>query len=47
MDLTVAAGTSRVPVEGFKALQGLHGVQRFNIHRVFGQEGKLPQGHTW
>lgn len=38
-------GSSRVPVEGFKALRGMNGVQRFNIHREF-QEERLPRAHT-
>ena len=38
-------GSSRVPVEGFKDLRGMNGVQRFNIHREF-QQDRLPRAHT-
>jgi hypothetical protein len=40
-------GTSKVPLEGFKALQGVHGPPKFQIHRAFGEgEGRLPTAHT-
>ena len=39
-------GTSKVPIEGFSNLQGMRGVQKFNIHKAFGQNGGLPQAHT-
>jgi E3 ubiquitin-protein ligase HUWE1 len=29
-------GTSKVPLEGFKALQGVGGPQKFQIHKVNG-----------
>lgn len=38
-------GSSRVPVEGFKDLRGMNGVQKFNIQREF-QEERLPRAHT-
>ena len=39
-------GTSKVPVEGFKALQGMRGLQKFNIHKAYGGETQLPASHT-
>ena len=44
--LQFVTGTSKVPLGGFVSLMGMSGVQRFNIHRVPGDEGKLPQSHT-
>jgi len=38
-------GTSKVPLDGFKALQGMHGPQKFQIHRVHKSKG-LPSAHT-
>ena len=40
-------GTSKVPLEGFKALQGMHGIQRFQIHKMYGRPDRLPSAHTW
>jgi hypothetical protein len=39
-------GTSRVPLEGFKALQGMHGTQLFTLSRVNGGDERLPASHT-
>ena len=44
--LQFITGTSKVPLEGFAHLQGVHGTQRFNIHKAFG-ENRLPVAHTW
>jgi len=33
--LQFVTGSSRVPVEGFKDLRGMNGVQKFNIHKEF------------
>ncbi|KAF8712347.1 hypothetical protein RHS03_01066, partial [Rhizoctonia solani] len=44
--LSFATGTSRVPLEGFKDLQGVQGTQRFSIHRAYGESDRLPQAHT-
>jgi len=38
-------GTSKVPIGGFRALQGMSGVQRFQIHRGSGID-RLPTSHT-
>jgi len=39
-------GTSKVPLEGFAALQGMNGHQKFQIHRVAGDSNRLPTAHT-
>lgn len=44
--LSFATGTSRVPLDGFTELQGVQGVQRFSIHRAYGDADRLPQAHT-
>ncbi|KAF9820248.1 hypothetical protein IEO21_01462 [Rhodonia placenta] len=44
--LSFATGTSRVPLGGFTELQGVQGVQRFSIHRAYGDTDRLPQAHT-
>lgn len=37
----------QVPLEGFKALQGISGPQRFQIHKAYGAPERLPSAHTW
>lgn len=37
----------QVPLEGFKALQGISGPQRFQIHKAYGAPDRLPSAHTW
>ncbi|KAF8320698.1 hypothetical protein DL93DRAFT_2163683 [Clavulina sp. PMI_390] len=44
--LSFATGTSRVPLGGFGDLQGVQGVQKFSIHRAYGEQDRLPQAHT-
>ncbi|KAL0033594.1 hypothetical protein WJX79_006288 [Trebouxia sp. C0005] len=39
-------GTSKVPLEGFKALQGISGPQKFQIHKSYGPQDRLPSAHT-
>jgi E3 ubiquitin-protein ligase HUWE1 len=39
-------GTSKVPLDGFKALQGVHGPQKFQIHKAYGPTDRLPSAHT-
>mmetsp|Transcript_8385 Transcript_8385/g.16642 ORF Transcript_8385/g.16642 Transcript_8385/m.16642 type:complete len:2837 (+) Transcript_8385:32-8542(+) len=39
-------GSSKVPLEGFKALQGMGGVQHFQIHKSFTSAERLPTSHT-
>lgn len=44
--LQFVTGTSKVPLNGFKELVGLHGVSKFSIHREFGNKDRLPSSHT-
>ena len=44
--LQFATGTSRIPVNGFKDLQGSDGPRRFTIEKS-GSEKALPKSHTW
>ena len=37
-------GTSKVPLEGFKALQGISGPQKFQIHKAYGDGGCSGEG---
>ena len=37
----------QVPLEGFKALQGMNGPQKFNIHKAYSDQERLPSAHTW
>ncbi|ORX45978.1 hypothetical protein BCR36DRAFT_332465 [Piromyces finnis] len=39
-------GTSKVPLEGFSSLQGVNGIQKFQIHKDFGSIERLPSAHT-
>ncbi len=40
-----STGTSKVPLEGFAALQGSGGIQKFQIHKDFSTD-RLPAAHT-
>lgn len=44
--LQFVTGTSKVPLNGFKELEGMNGVSRFNIHRDYGNKDRLPTSHT-
>lgn len=44
--LQFATGTSRIPVNGFKDLQGSDGPRRFTIEKQ-GEVNNLPKSHTW
>ena len=44
--LQFATGTSKVPLEGFSALQGSSGIQKFQIHKNFESTDRLPTAHT-
>lgn len=44
--LQFATGTSRIPVNGFKDLQGSDGPRRFTIEKA-GDVNNLPKAHTW
>jgi len=37
----------QVPLGGFATLQGMRGIQKFNIHKAFGGSHLLPAAHTW
>jgi len=37
----------QVPLEGFSALQGISGAQKFQIHKAYGSSDHLPSAHTW
>jgi HECT-domain (ubiquitin-transferase) len=39
-------GTSKVPLHGSAALQGIHRPQKFQINRASGDNGRLPSAHT-
>jgi len=43
--LQFATGTSRIPVNGFKDLQGSDGPRRFTIEKA-GDPSQLPKSHT-
>ncbi|KAF8248295.1 HECT-domain-containing protein [Wilcoxina mikolae CBS 423.85] len=43
--LQFTTGTSRIPVNGFKDLQGSDGPRRFTIEKA-GEPGQLPKSHT-
>lgn len=44
--LQFVTGTSKVPLNGFKELEGMNGVNRFCIHRDYGNKDRLPSSHT-
>ena len=44
--LMFVTGTSKVPLDGFKALQGISGPQRFQIHKAYGGGHRLCSAHT-
>lgn len=44
--LQFVTGTSKVPLNGFKELEGMNGFTRFNIHRDYGSKDRLPTSHT-
>lgn len=44
--LQFVTGTSKVPLNGFSQLQGVNGVTKFNIHRDFKSNERLPSAHT-
>lgn len=44
--LQFTTGTSRIPVNGFKDLQGSDGPRRFTVEKS-GDPAALPKSHTW
>jgi E3 ubiquitin-protein ligase HUWE1 len=39
-------GTAKVPLEGFVALEGMNGPQKFQIHKAYGDLDRLATAHT-
>uniref|UniRef100_A0A8C5AFK1 E3 ubiquitin-protein ligase HUWE1 n=1 Tax=Gadus morhua TaxID=8049 RepID=A0A8C5AFK1_GADMO len=44
--LQFVTGTSKVPLQGFTALEGMNGIQKFQIHRDDRSTDRLPSAHT-
>ncbi|KAK3600176.1 hypothetical protein CHS0354_039470 [Potamilus streckersoni] len=44
--LQFVTGTSKVPLQGFSHLEGMNGVQKFQIHRDDRSTDRLPAAHT-
>ncbi|KAA0200696.1 hypothetical protein HAZT_HAZT004138 [Hyalella azteca] len=44
--LQFVTGTSKVPLQGFAALEGMNGIQKFQIHRDDRATDRLPSAHT-
>ncbi|RXM36780.1 E3 ubiquitin-protein ligase SMURF2 [Acipenser ruthenus] len=44
--LQFVTGSSRVPLQGFKALQGATGPRLFTIHQIDASTNNLPKAHT-
>eukprot|EP00163_Fabomonas_tropica_P003775 TRINITY_DN1333_c1_g1_i1.p1 TRINITY_DN1333_c1_g1~~TRINITY_DN1333_c1_g1_i1.p1 ORF type:complete len:2228 (+),score=681.47 TRINITY_DN1333_c1_g1_i1:938-6685(+) len=44
--LQYVTGTSKVPLEGFAALKGMSGPQKFQIHKTYTPTSHLPTAHT-
>ncbi|KAI1912667.1 E3 ubiquitin-protein ligase tom1 [Ophidiomyces ophidiicola] len=44
--LQFVTGTSKVPLNGFRELEGMNGFSKFNIHRDYGNKDRLPSSHT-
>ena len=44
--LQFVTGTGKVPLNGFKELEGMNGFTRFSIHKDYGPRERLPSSHT-
>ncbi|KAG8199864.1 hypothetical protein JTE90_015857 [Oedothorax gibbosus] len=44
--LQFVTGTSKVPLQGFAALEGMNGTQKFQIHKDDRSTNRLPSAHT-
>jgi len=44
--LQFVTGTSKVPLQGFSHLEGMNGIQKFQIHRDDRSTDRLPSAHT-
>lgn len=42
----MSLGTSKVPLDGFANLQGISGPQKFQIHKSYASDDRLPSAHT-
>ena len=46
--LQFVTGSSKIPLEGFKALQGMDGIDPFKVQKVRERDIQaLPKSHTW
>ena len=45
--LQFVTGSSKVPLKGFASLEGMNGIQKFQIHRDDLSTDRLPSAHTW
>ncbi|KAL9060620.1 MAG: hypothetical protein Q9162_000571 [Coniocarpon cinnabarinum] len=44
--LQFVTGAGKVPLNGFKELEGMNGFTRFSIHKDYGSHDRLPSSHT-
>jgi len=44
--LQFVTGSSKVPLQGFGALEGMNGAQKFQVHRDDRSTDRLPAAHT-
>lgn len=44
--LQFVTGTGKVPLNGFKELEGMNGITRFSVHKDYGNKDRLPSSHT-
>ena len=44
--LQFVTGSSKVPLQGFSALEGMNGAQKFQIHKDDRSTDRLPSAHT-
>lgn len=45
--LSFVTGCSKIPLDGFRSLMGMNGIQKFNIKRMRTDDfQRLPEGHT-
>ena len=47
--LQFVTGSSKIPLDGFKALQGMDGIDPFKVQKIRDNGGvnSLPRSHTW
>ncbi|KAI9720525.1 MAG: hypothetical protein M1828_005609 [Chrysothrix sp. TS-e1954] len=44
--LQFVTGAGKVPLNGFKELEGMNGFTRFSVHKDYGDKDRLPSSHT-